>query len=222
MKKTLIVSWCCFLLIFVLFSGLSVHAGVVIQDKDGSTIWQAGIDGVEIEWGPDSSFKRIYSKFSQPVQIPDRRGINKAQIIAEEKAKAAIIRFIDQQVATARVVTEVDNDLQKATRTQGTGAQDTISKTTQRTLVENLTEITSSAAAGRLRGVIVLERGYNQKEELAWVQVGVSKKTIATSGALKDALNSDPSADTLSGQSQQGNGLRLPSSEVQRSKQKEW
>lgn len=223
MRQTYSVISCCFLLFFLLFTGLSAYAGDVSTKPDGSTVWQAGIDGVEIEWGSDGSFNRIYSLFNQPVQFPDRQGITKAQIIAEEKAKAAIIRFIDQQVATARVVTQVDNDIQQATRTQGTGKQESIAKTNQRTMVENLSEITSSAAAGKLRGVIILERGYNKKEEYAWVKVGVSKKTIATSRALKDALRGEHPADTPSGQSkQQGSGISLPGSEVQKSKQKDW
>jgi hypothetical protein len=212
----------CFILVFLLFTGLSAHAGEVTSKSDGSVVWQAGIDGVEIEWGADGSFNRIYSLFNQPVQFPDRQGITKAQIIAEEKAKAAIIRFIDQQVATARVVTQVDNDIQQATRTQGTGKKEDITKTNQRTMVENLSEITTSAAAGKLRGVIILERGYNQKEELAWVKVGVSKKTIATSGALKDALSGESSTGMPSGQSKKGGVMNIPGSEVQKSKQKDW
>jgi hypothetical protein len=116
----------------------------------------------------------------------------------------------------------VDNDIQQATRTQGTGKKEDITKTNQRTMVENLSEITTSAAAGKLRGVIILERGYNQKEELAWVKVGVSKKTIATSGALKDALSGESSTGMPSGQSKKGGVMNIPGSEVQKSKQKDW
>ena len=127
---------------------------------------------MEIEWASDGSFNRIYSRFSQPVNFPDRQGINKAQIIAEEKAKAAIIRFMDQQVASARVVTEVQNDVGQATLSRGTKQEENVQKTSQRQMIESLSEITSSASAGKLRGVIVLERGYDQKEEVAWVKVG--------------------------------------------------
>jgi hypothetical protein len=223
MKKIISITRVCSLVVFMLFASITAKAGEVTAKSDGSVVWQAGIDGVEIEWDADGSFHRIYSLFNQPVQFPDRQGITKAQIIAEEKAKAAIIRFMDQQVATARVVTQVDNDIQQATRTQGTGKQEDITKTNQRTMVENLIEITTSAAAGKLRGVIILERGYNQKEELAWVKVGISKKTIAASRALKDTLSGKPPADTPSGQSnQQGSGITLPGSEVQKSKQKDW
>src|ERR671929_944554 len=101
-------------------------AGDVILDQDGGTRWQAGIDGVEIEWAPDGSVKRLYSRYGQPVEFADRRGISGAQTIAEEKAKAAIVRFMDQRVASNRVVTEVEADLGKAT--QGRQAGDTQGK----------------------------------------------------------------------------------------------
>jgi hypothetical protein len=190
-------------------------------------VWQAGIDGVEIEWGPDGSFNRIYSRYSQPVAIPDRQGISKAQIIAEEKAKAAIIRFMNQEVASARVVAEIQNDMNQTISTKDADKASAITKTSQRQMIENLTEVTSSAAAGKLRGVIVLERGYDEKEEVAWVKVGISQKTMHASQSLQDALRgkSNPSA----GPSSQGGpatpnsgGVRAPGSEIQRSPQKDW
>lgn len=199
-------------------------AGELKEGADGGSVWQAGIDGVEIEWGSDNSFNRIYSRFAQPVAFPDRQGISKAQIIAEEKAKAAIIRFLDQKIATGRVVTEVQNDMNQSTRTKS-GETDSITKTSQRQMVENLSEVTSSGSAGRLRGVIVLERGYDEKEEIAWVKVGISRKTMAGADALKNAL--DRPAPTDNGPSNiaapaKGGSVRLPGSEVQRSQQKDW
>jgi hypothetical protein len=205
---------------------LSAKAGNIESQSDGTSIWQAGIDGVEIEWAPDGSFNRIYSKFAQPVALPDRQGITKAQIIAEEKAKAAIVRYLDQEVSTTRVVTEVQNDVNNSTRSR-TDGKDEISKVSQRQMVENLSEITSSASTGRLRGVIVLERGYDEKEEVAWVKVGISKKTMANAAALKDTLDNPQPSTTptdpqkASGQTQ-SNGFALPGSEVQRSNQKDW
>ena len=141
-----------------------------IQSNDSGTIWQAGIDGVEIEWGPDGSFSRIYSRFSQPVEVGDRRGILKASTIAEEKAKAAIIRFLDQNVASARLVAEVENDM--STTTQSGAKPKAVHTDSERRMIESLTEVTSSVAAGRLRGVMVLDRGYNEKEGVVFVKVG--------------------------------------------------
>jgi hypothetical protein len=206
-------------IIFTLASASPSFAGEVISNPDGTTIWQAGIDGVEIEWA-NGSLNRIYSRASQPVNFPDRQGINKAQIIAEEKAKAAIIRFTEQQVASARVIAEVQNDMSKTTRNQGTKQEEDIQKSSQRQMLESLSEITSSASAGKLRGVVVLERGYDQKEEAAWVKVGISKKTMGASESLRDALSGKPAAAATEQKST--SPMQFPGSETQRSQQKEW
>jgi hypothetical protein len=208
-------------IISTLASAFTSSAGEVTPNPDGTTVWQAGIDGVEIEWAPDGSFNRIYSRFSQLVNFPDRQGISKAQIIAEEKAKAAIIRFIDQHVASARVVAEVQNDMSQATRNRGTKQEEDVQKTSQRQMVESLSEITSSASAGKLRGVIVLERGYDQKEELAWVKVGISKKTMGASDSLHDALSRKPAVAPTE-QKKSTDPMQFPGSETQQSKQKDW
>jgi hypothetical protein len=202
----------------VAFANVS-FAGEISQ-TDVGIVWQAGIDGVEIEWATDGLFNRIYSRYSQPVGIPDRQGISKAQTIAEEKAKAAIIRFMNQEVASARLVTEIQNDMNQTTSTKG-AEKDGITKTSQRQMIENLTEVTSSVAAGKLRGVIVLERGYDMKEEVAWVKVGISRKTMKASTSLDDAIKGKPAASTAPSQSG-GGSVHIPGSEVQRSPQKDW
>lgn len=202
------------------FGASPSSAGTIEAQPDGSSVWQAGIDGVEIEWAPDGSFNRIYSKFTQSVAFPDQQGIGKSQIIAEEKAKAAIIRFMDQQVATSRVTAEVQADMTKSSRTRADG-KDEISKTSQRQSIESLTEVTASAASGRIAGVIVLERGYDQKAEAAWVKVGISKKTMASSQSLKNALATTSSASERPA-AKTGAGVMTPGSHVQRSEQKDW
>lgn len=197
----------------------SVYAGEVKRETDKDVIWQAGVDGVEIEWAPDGTFNRIYSSFYQPVKFPDRSGIGKAQIIAEEKAKAAIVRFMSQNVSSSRLVEQVDTDSETATRTQDVNG-DAISKETKRKMVESLTEITNSYAAGKLRGVIILEKGYDDKREEAWVKVGISKKTMNASQGLSEAI-SNPNQARKS--SSQGTGGKIyQESEVRQSNQKDW
>jgi hypothetical protein len=159
-------------------SAPNIIAGTVEEQNGASTVWQAGVDGVEIEWNADGTVGRISSKYSTPVEFGDRRGISKAQIIAEEKAKAAILRFMDQAVSSTRVVAEVQNDLNRATQDRETGKGATVKKVDDRTMVEALTEVTTSFASGHLRGVIVLEKGYDDEIEQAWVVVGISDKTI--------------------------------------------
>lgn len=199
-------------------------AGTAEQQADGGTVWQAGVDGVEIEWNADGTVRRISSKFSTPVEFADRRGISKAQIIAEEKAKAAIIRFLDQSVSSTRVVAEVQNDVNKATQERQTGGAPKVSKVDERTLIENLTEVTTSFAKGALRGVIVLEKGYDNKTEEAWVVVGISDKTTAASRAVRQMqLEPQPTQGRATESTQPaGDGLRAQPSEIRRSNQKDW
>ena len=210
-----------------MYGGL-VRAGTVEEQSTGTTVWQAGVDGIEVEWNSDGSLRRISSKFSTPVEFGDRRGISKAKIIAEEKAKAAIVRFMDQSVASARVVTEVQNDLDKATKERESGKNPNVKKVDDRTLIETLTEVTSSFASGQLKGVIVLENGYDDKTEEAWVVVGISDKTIKAARDIKqmgqEQQNSGQtgSSPQNSGQIGGSDGLGRQPSEVRRSNQKDW
>lgn len=184
---------------------------VSVQD-DGTTTWQAGVDGVEIVWNPDGSIKKIYSRYGQPVEFGDRRGISTAQVIAEEKAKGAVVRFMNQAVTSNRLVTEIATDLNKMTQERQTGMAATVKKVDQRELVTNLTEVTGSFAAGKLKGVIILEKGYNEKAEEAWVVVGISDKTIAAANAVQKML-ADPPGKTGP------DGAKTQPSELRKSKQ---
>lgn len=83
--------------------------------------------------------------------IADRRGIRTATIIAEEKAKAEIIRFLEQEVATGRVIEEVESTLSTATQ-ESPGGVTNVSKVDERNVIESVAELTSSASAGTLRG----------------------------------------------------------------------
>ncbi len=200
----------------LLFSPALSSAGDAKLQNDGSLTWQAGVDGVEIEWNPDGSIRRIYSKYATPVEVGDRRGIAKAQIIAEEKAKANIVRFMSQGVAASRIVAEIQVDVNKATQERQKGSA-TLRKVDERTLTESLTEITGSFAAGTLRGVIVLEKGYDDKAGEAWVAVGVSEKTIRASRGIENMTrNSAPE-----GAREVPGRLGQPG-EVRRSRQSDW
>src|SRR4051794_16691918 len=133
------------------------------------------LDGLDIEFDANGNWNKIYSTYTHPVDVPDRRGIKKAQVIAEEKGKAQIVRFLKQEVSSERLVEEVDTTLQTATHKQGSGSKDELSKTTQRTMKESVREFTRSYAQRTLRGVTVIETGYNSGAEEAWVKVGFSR-----------------------------------------------
>lgn len=166
---------------------LSAAKADMTMNPDGTVSWSAGVDGVSIEWGANGAVSRLISRFSQPVSFPDRRGINTAQIVAEEKAKAAIIRFMDQNVTTGRVVDEVNQEMETAARNRS-GVGENWSLQNTRNYTQSLREFVSSVASGNLRGVIVLERGYDETLEEAWVVVGISANTINAAQGVQDMI----------------------------------
>ena len=167
----------------------SSHAQSIEKAEDGMT-WQAGVDGVKIDFDNAQHVRRIYSKVAQAVTIADRRGIQTATVIAEEKAKANIIRFLRQDVVSGRAVTEVDATLSQSVQKSGT-AGDGISTIDQRNIVQGLTEFTGSVSSGTLNGVVVLESGFDSRNKEAWVVAGISDKTMAAAQAARSMM-ADP------------------------------
>ncbi|WP_311276819.1 hypothetical protein [Methylobacterium sp. WCS2018Hpa-22] len=164
-----------------------VIAQTIESVPDGTTSWKAGADGVTLDFRPDGTIKRIYSKESHPVTFDDKRGIKTASIIAEEKAKGEIVRFMRQDVASGRAVSELEATLSKTTQTSN-GEQKSNLKIDERAVVESVKQFSSSFSSGTLQGVVVLEQGYDEKEKEAWVVVGLSEKTIAASKATREML----------------------------------
>jgi hypothetical protein len=158
------------------------------RQPDGAITWQAGIDGATLEFNPDGTIKRIYSKYSHPVTIADKRGIKTATTIAEEKAKANIVRFLNQHVASSRIVNEFENTASITTQ-EKSGGGESVSTTDKRAISQSLNELTSSLSSGTLTGVVVLESGYDEKEREAWVVVGLSQKTMGAAQATQEMLS---------------------------------
>lgn len=204
--------------LLIAWSASPTLAGEAVVKNDGSITWQAGVDGVEIEWNPDGSVGRLYSRYSTPVEFQDRRGIAKAQIIAEEKAKANIVRFMSQSSSAARMVGEVQADVNKATQQRQTGSAAVVKKIDERTIVESLTEVTASFAAGTLRGVIVLEKGYDDKTQEAWAVVGISEKTIGAARNVKTMIDERPHTSPSRAPTDMG----VQGGEIRRSRQRDW
>ena len=180
-----------FALFFACGASSAAVAGEIERGPDGTTKWNAGSDGVVVEWGPDGGFDRIYSKYTQPVAVPNSRGVRTAKTIAEEKAKAAIIRFLEQSVATSTLTSEVSNDIEQSSASSANGTGIQFSSAVSSEMMTSLGEFTSSFSTGTLRGVIRLEEGYETATNEAWVKVGFSNKTMRAAGAVRDAIARD-------------------------------
>ena len=145
--------------------------------------------GVEMKFDANGQFLSVKSTFLHPVDFPDRRGINKAYIIAEEKAKANIAHYMRQVSSSTRTVREVDDSLSKATRNSSAeGAS--WSKENTRKVIESLEEVTGSSSQAVLQGVRMLERVYDEKSEEVKVVVGINRQSMAGAAQLGQAMNS--------------------------------
>lgn len=162
----------------------AVPAGQVAAQAAANTL---SLDGLEIEFDANGDWSRMYSTYRQPVSFPDRVGLRKAYTIAEEKGKAQIIRFMQENVSSERLVEEVNKEVQQAARSQANG-KESISRNTQREMVESVKEFTRSYSAGTLRGVTVLEQGYDEKAEEVWVKIGLSRRSAALGQQLQQDL----------------------------------
>jgi hypothetical protein len=171
-------------------SGLSSYAetSVSIEGGNQAVVADDGL-GVEIKFDANGQMLSIKSTHLHPVDFPDRRGISKAYIIAEEKAKANIARFQSQLSSSNRIIKEVDDSLSKATRNSSADGA-TWSKENTRKVVESLEEITGSSAQAVLKGVRVIERTYDEKNEEVKVVVGINRQSIAGASQLGEAMRS--------------------------------
>ena len=200
------------------------RAGEVSRESD-TVMWKAGIDGLVLEWHVDGRLRRVSSLVSQPVQTPDKRGVKKAQRIAEEKAKNVLVRFRSETSFGWTVVHEAQEDLETARTLTSSEGQTSLTKENVRTMTESLEEVVGSFAMGSLAGIVILERGYNADEGEAWVRLGYSDKSVEAAqqagqliqGSSTDSNNSSNNTSLQS----QSSGL-YPSSYVERLNDPNW
>ena len=181
--------------LFFAFAMVSFNAfgGKLQVDEDSDIIWKSA-ESVEIEWSSNGTFNRVYSQKCQPVIIADRPGIIKAMNIAEEKAKVAIVYFINTELYGQRLVEEINSDIEATTSTQSTAKSDII-KNSKRNIISNFKEvIRSSTAASALKGIVVLEQGYSKERQEACVRVGITRKSTDAAKALSIELGGSKSS----------------------------
>ncbi len=143
--------------------------------------------GVELKFDKDGSLLSLKSTQSHPVEFPDRRGISKAYIIAEEKAKANIARFKKQMTSGTRLVDEGDGSESNSKRSK-TNEGETWSKENTRKVNESLREITASSAQLLLEGVRVIGQSYDEKKEEVTVVVGINKQSVQAAKQIGDTF----------------------------------
>lgn len=185
---------------FVLITALVALAPAVAAQTD---VFELPLQGIQIESGANGEWERIYATGVQPVEFPDRRGITTAQRIAEQRAKAEIVKFFDQEMSAETIVSEMEATTQVSTRQLGSSGE-SFGKESQRVLATSLSEVLRSYSSSTLRGVMVLESGYDEASEEAWVKVGISRRSLAMASAARSDMTAG--GQTLTGAQAAGAG----------------
>ncbi len=155
--------------------------------QDGASVKMV-LDGIDIDFDMNGDWIAMYSTYVQTVTFPDRQGIRDAMTIAEERGKAAIVRWLEQTVESERLVTEVSAQSSSAQRVQGSEG-DSFSSESQRNMTTSIEEFTRSFSQGTLRGVSVLEQGYDEAADEAWVVVGISREMMGLAARMQQDMN---------------------------------
>lgn len=171
----------------VLMLAGSVRAGDFSTTSEGAT-WRSTFTGVRFDLAEDGSISRIWARQDQPVSVPDARGVRTAKIISEERAKADIVRFLNERVEAERVMKEFEKDLSLAQTSSGGKAPEALRKDTRK-VVTSLEEVIRSGAAQRLSGVFVLDQGYDASAQMAWTVVGTSLRTQQGVAGFRQRMN---------------------------------
>lgn len=185
---------------FALITALVAFAPAVAAQTD---VFELPLQGIQIESGANGEWERIYATGVQPVEFPDRRGITTAQRIAEQRAKAEIVKFFDQEMSAETIVSEMEATTQVSTRQLGSSGE-SFGKESQRVLATSLSEVLRSYSSSTLRGVMVLESGYDEASEEAWVKVGISRGSLAMASAARSDMTAG--GQTLTGAKAAGAG----------------
>ena len=149
-----------------------------------------GPEGVSIEVtdDPPHFFVRLRAVGESDLLIGDRKDVQRATKVATLKAKAAIARFLGENVKTEEVVEQISESAQ-----QSHGNSAVITRTDSEKLVETI----RNSAAEFMKGVIVLEQNVDQANKRVIVTVGTSEKSQHTADLVKQAFNRDSAYRSL-------------------------
>lgn len=139
-------------------------------------------EGVTIELDDEAPYKfiRLRSIGESDLLIGDRKDVQRATKVATLKAKAAIARYIGEDVNTEEVVEQISESAQ-----QSNGKVTTVSRQD----VEKLIETIHNSSSEFMKGVIVLEQNVDQVSNRVIVTVGTSEKTQRAADQVRQSLD---------------------------------
>jgi hypothetical protein len=156
---------------------------------ESSYCGEAGLGGISV----DGEKQRMISVYYQTVRFPDRSGIRKAVIIAEERAKGEMVRFFSQNQDTMRTVEETDAESEEATRLVDENGS-VMNRSITRAQSAVLTQVDASIASGDLSGIMKIEESYDRDAEEVCVAMGYSAKSNAMAQQAQDWMNNPGAA----------------------------
>lgn len=210
------------LIIATLLVASPAVAGEVIDASPGHFTWEENaVTGPVFEATPQGW--QIYTHMTQAVKIADRRGIESAKIIAEERAKGAIVAFMHQHSTNFRAHVEEETTTNKTTAADG-GTP--VADATTRDVTDALAQAQTSFASGDLYGVTVIGQDYDEAKREVTVKVGMSSKSVAQAREMRRAMaeaGSDDRAPAPSQNAPKPNTRRsAPGSETNHLKNDDW
>lgn len=166
---------------------------------------QDSSDGIIIE----ADKARVISVYRQPVKFLDRSGVRKASVIAQERAKGAIVRYFSQFQTTMREIEEVDQDGEDATR-----IVDSNGDVTTRTITRNqsavLRQLDASFAASNISGILQIEESFDKEMSEVCVAVGYSAKSNEMVKKSKEWMKGNTGSGSSEGSADSGAASMKP------------
>lgn len=178
--------------IMMIFGMVSISAFVFAQEVESTTIEATASkpevksvlesDGVAIKQQPDGSFQ-IFARGTGTYDFGDPEDIQDATNDAVLKAKAAIAKFMSEQLTT-------EQGFERASQktSQKTKDGDNVTKKISKDSVKTSTEMIKNNASELLRGVVVLKIVKQSSEPDSGViqaTVGVSSKTLKAANRVQ-------------------------------------
>jgi hypothetical protein len=167
------------ILLFLLIFPFEIHA-LEIPGPEGVT--------VEMEDEAPYRFVRLRAVGESDLLIGDRRDVQRATKVATLKAKAAIARYLGEDVKTEEFVEQISESAQ-----QSNGKTTTVSRND----VEKLVETIRNSSSEYMKGILVLEQNVDQRNKRVIVTVGTSDKSQRTADLMKKAFNRDSTYRSL-------------------------
>jgi hypothetical protein len=175
-----------FFFVFNLYIKNVLADSEVHNTSDGAVSSGVVSNRVEVLWNSDGTVKMIQSRYSVSAKSFDRKAIRQALLIAEEKAKANLVRFLEQDITTTSTfVTIVHSEVGSSNSKEGASDSKNSGDQNDILLSEKFTEITRSYAKGSLSGIIVLDQGFDEEFGEVWIIVALSNRAISTVNSIQ-------------------------------------